>query len=317
MIFSKNPASPSRAITARRLVRLVVPAALVAALAACSSSSSSSSSAGTASAAAAVTASTASGADAAARALLPASIKSAGVLTMVSDFEYPPFAMYDSSGNFEGIDYEIGSRLAAILGLKAQWSRSVGFSTLIPAVQSGKAEVAMEDIGINSARDQIVSFVQYVSNHDTALTAQGNPQHVDPANLCGVSLADQAGDFEGGVEKTISTACVSAGKPAIKVSTFPTVPSAVLALKSGRVAGFLEGVPSCAYDAKQDPTLGCTTDLVPNDTSYAGIAVAKSETQLGQALTAALRVAQQDGSYAAILKKWGAPAIAATPEFVQ
>jgi len=323
MILNKLSASPSR--TKRRLVRLAVPAAVVAALAACSSSSPQSSSTqgaqGTASAsgsaAASGTASAGSAAETQARALLPSSIKSSGVLTLVSDFEYPPFAMSDASGNFEGIDYDIGSRLAAILGLKAQWTRSIGFSTLIPAVQSGKAEVAMEDIGINSAREQVVSFVRYVSNHDTALTAQGNPDHVNPANLCGVTLADQAGDFEGGVEKQISAACTAAGKPSIKVSTFPTVPSMVLATKSGRVAGFLEGVPSCAYDAKQDPTLGCTSNVVPNDTSYAGIAVSKSESQLGEALAAALKIAQQDGSYAAILKKWGATAIAATPEFVQ
>jgi polar amino acid transport system substrate-binding protein len=317
MIFGNHPSLPRRK-SARRLARLAVPAALVAALAACSSSSSSSSAAASpGSAGAASGPAAAAGVNAAARALLPASIKSAGVLTMVSDFEYPPFAMYDTSGSYQGIDYEIGSRLAAILGLKPQWSRSVGFSTLIPAVQSGKAEVSMEDIGINDPRLQIVSFVRYVSNHDTALAQKGNPKHIDPANLCGVTLADQAGDFEGGVEKQISAQCVAAGKPAIKISTFPTVPAAVLALKSGRVDGFLEGVPSCAYTVMQDPTLACTQGVVPNDSSFAGIAVSKDETQLGQALAAALKVAQQDGSYTAILKKWGASAISATPDFVQ
>ena len=295
--------------------------ALGLALAACGSSSPPSSSSSTPAAGGGASTSAGSTANTAAalqaRSLLPAAIKSSGVLTIVTEFEYAPYAMEDASGTRMGIDYDIGNRLAQILGLKAEWIRSIGFSTLIPAVQDGKAAAGMEAIGIKPSRLQVVSFVQYITNHDTILVTKGNPHHINPNDLCGTTLADEAGDFEGAVDRRISAQCVAHGKPAIEISVFPTLPDAVLAITAGRVEGDMEGVPSCAYTAMHDPALGCADGVVPNDLAYAGIAVAKNETQLGEALTAALKIAHQDGSYMAILEKWGVPAITAPPAFLQ
>ncbi len=289
-----------------RLLPLTLVSALALALAACSSSAptssgppSSSNSSSPASSGAAVSSY--------ARSLLPASIKSSGTLALVSDFLYPPYAMKTSSGQFEGSDYDIGSLLATVLGLKPQWTQSIGFDTLIPAVQSGRFQVAMEGIDILPARLQVVSFIRYLKSQDTVLVLKGNPSHVNPADLCGTTVANQAGDAETTITQEISKQCVANGKPAIKQESFPTVTAAILAVQAHHVEGFVDGVPSCVYTAKQTPAIGCASGVLPPklDLFFSGIAVAKSETQLGKALTAALAVAQKDGRYAAILKRWG------------
>ncbi len=238
-------------------------------------------------------------------------------MTLVSDFLYPPYAMKTPSGQFEGIDYDIGSLLAKILGLKPQWTQSVGFGTLIPAAESHRFEVASEDISITPARNQVVSFVRYLKNQDTVLVLKGNPSHINPANLCGTTVANEAGDFEIGISNEISKQCVADGKPAIKQVVFPTASAAVIAVQAHQAEGFIEGTASCAFNVKQEPSLSCVPGVLPPgiDLSYGGIVVAKDETALGRALTAALTIAQADGSYAAILKRWGIPDAGATAKF--
>ncbi len=156
-----------------------------------------------------------------------------------------------------------------------------------------------------------------MKSQDTVLVLKGNPDHIDPANLCGTTLANQAGDAESTITKEISSQCVASGKPAIKEEIYPTVTAAILAVQAHHVQGFVDGVPSCVYSAQQNPALGCAPGVLPPklDLYYSGIAVAKSATQLGQALTAALAVAQQDGSYAAILKKWGLSELSVPTKF--
>lgn len=314
----KHNYSPPARRGARRGHRLllVLVSALALALAACSSSASTSSSPPSSSASSNLTSSSA--AISHARSLLPANIKSSGVLTLVSDFLYPPYAMKTSSGQFAGSDYDVGSLLATILGLKPQWTQSIGFDTLIPAVESGRFEVAMEGIDILPARQQVVTFVRYLKSQDTVLVLKGNPDHINPANLCGTTVANQAGDAESTITQEISSQCVAAGKAAIKQDIFPTVTAAILAVQAHHVEGFVDGVPSCVYTAQQTPAIGCASGVLPPklDLYYSGIAVGKSATQLGQALTAALAIAQKDGSYAAILKKWGLSELSVPAEFV-
>ncbi len=252
----------------------------------------------------------------AARALLPESVKSDGILTIAGEFEYPPFEMRDADGNFTGIDYDIGNLMADVLGLEPEWL-VMGFTALIPAVESGKAEFSMEGINITDERLKIVSFVKYMSNTNTVLVLKGNPKSIDATDLCGTKLAAQAGTIELDIMSAISDQCVKDGKEPINQVPLQTTPAVILALQAGQVDGFVESLPSCAYHSAQSPEFECTTTSVPNTLNYVGAVVAKDNVGLGEAMTAALKVAQNDGRYLEVLKKYGVEATAVDPEFVQ
>jgi len=249
-----------------------------------------------------------------ARALLPDSVRDRGTLELVSDFAYPPFAHFDGD-DFAGLDYEVGTAIAEALGLTPNWTQSIGFSTLIPAVESGRADVAMESIGINAERLEVVSMVQYIAVTDYMVVAAGNPNNVDVSDICGTHLATQTGSFEAVALEKLSEDCVAAGREPIEQSFFPDNKQALLAVANGRLDGLSEGQPSAEWDAEaSEGTLEVLDGPIMNvDGSEpylsisAGIAVANTEDgqALGEAITLALAGLQDDGTFAKILGNWG------------
>ena len=124
--------------------RLVITVAAVAvgalALSACASSKSKAPTGGGGS----TTNSTAApGVNAAAAALVPASIKSKGTLTIAMDASYPPDEFIGTNGKtIEGMDVDFGTALAAELGLKASFV-NVTFDDIIPRLQSGQYDMGL------------------------------------------------------------------------------------------------------------------------------------------------------------------------------
>lgn len=249
-----------------------------------------------------------------ARALLPDSIRDRGTLELVSDFAYPPFAHFDGD-DFAGLDYEVGSAIAEALGLTPNWTQSIGFSTLIPAVESGRADAALESIGINADRLEVVSMVQYIAVTDFMVVAAGNPKNIDVSDICGTHLATQTGSFEAVALEELSQDCVAAGREPIEQSFFPDNKQALLAVANGRLDGLSEGQPSAEWDAEAsegtlevlDGPIMNVEGTEPYLSISAGIAVANTEDgqALGEAITLALAGLQEDGTFAKILGNWG------------
>ncbi|GAA2514680.1 ABC transporter substrate-binding protein [Streptomyces longisporus] len=247
---------------------------------------------------------------------LPADIRKAGVIKVGSDIAYPPVE-FVQNGSTAGIDPDIADALGKQLGVKFEFQNGK-FDNLIVGLQANRFQVimsAMSDTkdrqnGINSDNGQKVGngvdFVDYFTAGTSILVQKGNPKGIKSLDdLCGKVVALQKGTTSEGIAKTQSKKCTKDGKKAIDLQTFDTDPEALLRLKQGASVADLNDFPVAAYNAK---TSGGGKDFeVTGDQIEAGpygIAVSKSNTQLRDALQAAMSAIIKNGDYTKILQKW-------------
>lgn len=101
--------------------------------------------------------------------------------------------------------------------------------------------------------------------------------------------------------------CSAHGKPAIKNLQYAQPSDARLQVQTGHVAAFLGNSPVMVYLAKTAGG-GTVFDVVPGQEYQhvpLGIGIPKSDTVLRDALQKALGTLMKNGTYLAILKKYG------------
>jgi polar amino acid transport system substrate-binding protein len=302
-------------------IALLLALALALAVSACGGSSSTTT---TASPTASTTGVTVAGVtiteDATLSAMLPQAIKDSGVLRAATDIPYPPFEMWATEGSTQptGFDYDLGRAMAAKLGLGFEFPDIV-FDTLIPALNAGKADIVLAAMVDNKERQQAVDFVDYATVGSVLLTLKGNPSGLTTLDaLAGKSVAAQSGTIQAGMLQALKKKFAAEGKPALEVLTFPKDSDALLAVKSGKaVANFVQ-LPNAAYTVKTAGN-GATYEIVVDPAapsgyapSILGSAVAKTNTQLRDAIQKTLQALIDDGTYGKILAEYGLEGSAVT-----
>ena len=268
-----------------------------------SSSSASATSFGAATSTAAAS-SGAAGANATVVALVPASIKSKGTLTVASDASYAPNEFFASDGHTViGMDADLAKALAAVMGLKANVVNET-FDGIIPGLAAGKYDMGASSFTDTKAREKVVNFVDYFSAGTSFFTkASGGTTVTGLADLCGKTVAVEKGTTEETDATAQSAKCKKAGKPAVTVLTFADQNGANLALSSGRAQLVMADSPVAAYAVKksngQFKLVGQTYGTAPY-----GLAVPKSG-GLDKAVLAALQAVMKNGTYSSIMTKWG------------
>ncbi len=241
------------------------------------------------------------GKDAALAALLPAAIKKSGVIQVGVDATYAPNEYKDSSGAAVGWDIDLFNAVAKKLGVKAVYNIA-DFDTIIPKITGGQYDVGVSSFTDTTDREAQVNFVDYYSAGIEWASASGKT--VDPDNACGLKVAVETGT----VEQTDdvpgkSKACVAAGKKAIQILKFDGQDQATNAVVLGQADAMSADSPITDYAVAQSggklQVAGKSFDVAPY-----GIAVGKNTT-LDVAIQKTLQSMVADGSYSAILEKWG------------
>ena len=178
---------------------------------------SSSAPAATASAAPSTAASAAGSSAADPASLVPATIKTAGVLNIASDASYAPNEFFDTDGKtIIGMDVDLGKAIAAKLGLKANF-QNVTFDNIIPGLAGSKYDLGMSSFTDTKDREKTVDFVTYFSAGESLIVAKGNPKNVTgpDLSLCGLTISVEKGTTEESEVPALSKACTDAGKKAV------------------------------------------------------------------------------------------------------
>ena len=247
--------------------------------------------------------------DASARALLPESYISNGI-KVASDIPYDPFEYTDEKDNLLGFDVDLGNLIGQKLGVKVTFNDAV-FDTIIPSLESGNNDIIISSMSDTIERQAKVDFVDYNIGGSQMIVAKGNPKGItDAMGLCGKTVIVQNGTIQIDLVGRMSTDCTSAGKSAIKITQLPDAPSMENALRAGSGDAVMmdsfvaQGAAAKAgdgeyFDVVSDPA-------APNgyEAGYVGIAILKKDTQLRDAIQAALQSLIDDGQYATLLAKW-------------
>ncbi|MCK0118449.1 ABC transporter substrate-binding protein [Isoptericola sp. S6320L] len=236
-------------------------------------------------------------------ALVPAEVAEDGVLTVGAELSYAPAEFVAADGVTPvGFDVDIAGAVAATLGLEAQVEPST-FDAIIPAVGT-KYEVGVSGFTIDAERLQVAHMVSYFDAGSQLAVAAGNPDGIDPADLCGVVVGVQTGTVQQGELETVSADCEAAGSEAVEVLPYDSQADVTTNLVGGKVQAMYADSPVTAYAVDQADgeleTLGDITDAAPY-----GVVVAQDDTELAEAVQAALQQLMDDGTLTAILEEWG------------
>jgi polar amino acid transport system substrate-binding protein len=281
----------------RKRLWALVPALCVGALAGCGSSSNTPASGGTGSV-------SSPGVNAAVAKLVPASVKSKGTLTVAADATYAPDESIGPDGHTViGMDADLAKALGAVMGLKVNVVNAT-FDTIIPGLTGGKYDIGASSFTDTKAREKVVDFVDYFSAGESFFTkASGGTSVTGLSGLCGLSVAVESGTVEESDAKAQSAKCTAAGKKPVNVLAYPAQTAANLALNSGRAQVGMADSQIVAYQIKKSNGGLRLTGKSYGFAPY-GLAMPKSPA-LAPAVQAALKALVKNGTYMAILRKWG------------
>ncbi|MGW4755782.1 ABC transporter substrate-binding protein [Streptomyces chartreusis] len=247
---------------------------------------------------------------------LPQAIRDKGVIKVGSDIAYAPVEFKDSSGKTVGIDPDLAAAMGKELGVTFQFENGT-FDSLITGLRSKRYDIAMSAMtdtkdrqeGIDSDTGKKVGegvdFVDYFTAGVSIYTQKGKNTDIKTwSDLCGKKIVVQRGTVSEDLAKSEAKKCT--GGKTITIEAFDNDQQAQTRLRAGGADAGSSDFPVAAYAVK---TSGGGNDfqLVGEQVEAApyGIAVAKNNTQLRDALKAALDAVIANGEYEKVIKKWG------------
>ncbi len=237
--------------------------------------------------------------------MLPAAIQSKGYLSVASEIQYPPFETFAADNKtVVGIDADIAAALSKELGVELRFV-STSFDAIIPGLVAKRYDMAMSAMTDNKKREKQVNFVDYFGSGGAILARTADKDKYKTLDsLCGVAVGIAKGTTEVADAEKQSAKCKAEGKPAINSQIFARQNDMVLALQSHRVDAAMADAPNAAATAQGSKGRLALTGPA-YDKSVFGIVFPKSSHQLMKAVQAAMQKIMDDGTYMAILKKYG------------
>ncbi|MER6732524.1 ABC transporter substrate-binding protein [Streptomyces puniciscabiei] len=248
---------------------------------------------------------------------LPKEIRDKGKIEVGSDIAYAPVEFKDSAGKAVGLDPDLAAAMGKQLGVTLEFQNGT-FDALLTGLRSGRYDIAMSAMTDNKNRQngvdpdtgkkvgEGVDFVDYLTAGVSIYTRKGDTQGINGwSDLCGKKIAVERGTVSEDLAKQEAKKCPSGKK--LTIEPFDDDQQSQTRLRSGGVDAASSDFPVAAYAVKTSGG-GKDFQIVGQQVEAApyGIAVAKKDTQLRDALQAAMNAIIKNGEYAKILQKWGA-----------
>lgn len=242
--------------------------------------------------------------DAAIADMLPADIKSSGVVRVASGVSFPPMEYFDTDNTTVlGFDADLGQALGEVLGVEFEF-HNTNFDGIIGGLSAGRYDLGLTSMIDKAERQEEVDFVDYLSSGVAFMVAKGNPEGLtEQLDLCGRTVAVEKSATGDIVADDISADCVAEGKEKIDELPLPEQVATLQALSTGRADAVLALDLTLAYNVKQQPD-DFEIPSEPFGLLPVGIPVPKGNPELRDAVAAALVKVQESGTYDELLAKW-------------
>jgi len=235
---------------------------------------------------------------------LPETIRQAGELRLTVNSTYAPMEYRDPATNeLIGLDIDLANEIAKRLGLKIVWSETP-FAELIPSLQTKRADFIISGISDRGSRRETADFVDYLTTGPQffVLAESGAQSIID---LCGRKVGTtRSTSFPIEIDKWSKQNCETAGKPTVAYVPGENSIDVRNQLKQGRIDAAVQGSETLPY-AQQQESGKYRVVGEPFSTGYQGIMFRKDDVALREVVTQHLAAMIIDGSYKAILDKYG------------
>ncbi len=217
---------------------------------------------------------------------------------------YAPMEYHDPSTNqLVGLDIDLANELAKRLSVKIVWSETP-FAELIPSLQTRRADFIISGISDRSSRRETADFIDYLSTGPQFFVLAEH-EAKNAINLCGRKVGTtRSTSFPAEIEKWSKQSCEASGKPAVQYVPGENSIDVRNQLKQGRIDAAVQGSETLPY-AKQQEAGKYRVVGEPFATGYQGIMFRKDDAALREVVTEHLAAMMADGSYKAILDKYG------------
>lgn len=222
-----------------------------------------------------------------------------GQLIMATNAEFPPYEYHDSSmtgpdgSDIVGIDAEIAGAIAENLGMELV-IEDIAFDSIIPELQSGKADIGAAGMTVTEDRLMNVDFSDTYATAVQAIIVTGDSEIAGPDDLAGKLIGVQQG--------TTGDIYASDDFGDENIERYPKGVDAVQALIQGKVdAVIIDNEPAKVF-------VGDNDGLKLLDTAYAeeeyAIAVKKGNTELLEQVNKAIQELKESGKLEEIVAKY-------------
>ena len=272
----------------KNVLVLAAAVCMAAALTACGSSNSTAET--TAAAAETTTADTA--ADTAADTSAAEETEGAGgKIVMVTNAEFPPYE-YHENNTIVGIDADIARAIADQMGMELE-IQDMAFDSLIPAIQSGKADFAAAGMTVNEERLRNVDFTETYAEAAQVIIVKEGSAIAAPADLTGKKIGVQTGTTGDIYADDVENA---------EVQRFNKGMEAVMALTQDKLdAVIIDREPAKVF-VKENEGLKILDEAFTEE-EYA-IAIKKGNTELLEKMNAAIKELKESGELQKIVDKY-------------
>jgi polar amino acid transport system substrate-binding protein len=227
-----------------------------------------------------------------------------GELKVGMEISYPPFEYYEGE-KVMGFDPEVSTALAKQLGLTASFS-DTRFPNLILGLDANRFDTIISGMYILPERLEKADAIPYAKTGAAIMVrADAEKKPATPEELCGMTVGLQQGtSWIPALEKVSSGYCKENAAGAITINQYPTTAETSQALLSGHIQAHLEiDAASLLIVEKARGRIAISSkgSIYPQ---VLGIYVKKGNSQLLDALKAALEQFKASGEYAKLLKKY-------------
>jgi len=237
--------------------------------------------------------------------IVPKNLVTAGFLTVGSYTSYPPQESIDQASNTTvGFDIDLITAMAHHMNLKIKIV-STDFQNVISSLLAKNFDVAISAIIITPDLQQRVNLVPYFVGGESLLVAKGNALNVKSLqDLCGRKVAVGTSTLEQKDLEIASDNCEQQKKASIQISVLQNQMAVMQLLLSKRVVASYQDAPVADYFMKQNPGRFEIGGSVIN-TNLEGIVTRKDDVAMSRAIQAAFTIMKSNGTYCALIKKWG------------
>lgn len=223
-------------------------------------------------------------------------VRQKGELTIATDATYPPFE-YKQNGEIVGFDVDLGNEIGKELGVKVTFL-SLEWAGVLPALESGKADLVMSGVTITDERKQ----KGYVFSRPYFLSGQTIARRKGDSRIQSLDdLKDKTASVQ--AETTGQAALERAGVPKERILKFDQLQDGLTDTRNGKSDATVADLPALKRILRQGyPELELVGDIPVKENL--GIVAWKTAPELRDAVNDALGKILADGRYAKIYQKW-------------
>lgn len=233
--------------------------------------------------------------------VVPPAIVQAGSFLMSINPTLPPLQYANEKGELLGLRPELGNEIANRLGLKPEYIRIDGVTTMIPGLAARRWDMINTGTFWTEERSRTMFMVPYELVALSIVVARNNPLKIEkPEDFAGRAISCEVGSIEERRTKELSASLVAKGLKPIEVRSFNNFSEAFQTLRSGQVDGTtaIDGV--AMYMQNRGDFTRALSGLYAQEACLCFGNKAITEDVIG-----VLDGMKKDGFYDALFKKYG------------